>query len=328
MIFGSLAFGWQVFMLSKSLFLCDLEEIWKNIAMTLWLGGHFWWMSAELHDYKYPNRPSVYNERTIQTGEIFAIALIWVSAYYLILKPFRSAGVCFIDKKRDSTSTTTTTTIPNPTVQTFKWRFPWYFHSWSEYENIHIFFWLAKDTAWNWWIPSMLIVFLVPTLFLAMDFVWVTLWCKRDLIDHAHYCSQFFWVCAAVIWALGEFFFTPNHDEPLNMNKWNHEAKITSRWYSSWCYVVSFLPIVLLHIIWIYGTITGEIQAEQMKYKSFYEEIYYDELEDQLNENHDDDIEQKLNEIHEDYFRIIERSERITEDGLSLTGHQITDDEE
>jgi hypothetical protein len=246
MVFGGVTFAWQLFMLGKSIYKRDLEDIWKNISLTLWLGGHFWWMSGELHDYQYPNDPSVYDQRTRQTGEVFIVALVWVSSYYLILKPFRSAGVCG--------------TRPSTVPQNFQHRFPWYFHSWEEYENIHTLFWLAKDTAWNWWIPSMLLVFLVPTFLLAFDFVWVTLWSRRNLIDHAHYVSQLLWVCAASIWAVGEFYLTPNHDDPLALFSWNEETRRTSRWYTGWCYVLAFVPIVVCHVIWIYGTMTGEIE--------------------------------------------------------------------
>jgi hypothetical protein len=249
MVFGGLTLGWQLFMLSKSLFKLDMEDIWKNVALTLWLGGHFWWMSGELHDYRYPDRPSVYDERTHQTGEVFVVALLWVSAYYLLLKPFRAAGVC---SSRE----------PSSSPQTFQHRFPWYFHSWEEYENIHTLCWLAKDTAWNWWIPSMLLVFLVPTFLLAFDFVWVTLWSRGNLVDHSHYLSQLLWVCAASIWALGEFYFTPNHDNPHPLFTWSEEARLTARWYTAWCYILAFVPIVACHGIWIYGTMSGEIEYQ------------------------------------------------------------------
>jgi hypothetical protein len=106
----------------------------------------------------------------------------------------------------------------------------------------------------------MLLVFLVPTFLLAFDFVWVTLWCRRNLIDHSHYVSQLLWVCAASIWAIGEFYLTPNHDDPLPLFSWNEETRRTSRWYTGWCYVLAFVPIVLCHVIWIYGTMTGEIE--------------------------------------------------------------------
>ena len=49
-----------------------------------------------------------------------------------------------------------------------------FFPTWRSYENVHIFFWLAKDCSWNhgwtltWWIFS------VPTVLIALDFAWQT----------------------------------------------------------------------------------------------------------------------------------------------------------
>jgi hypothetical protein len=49
-----------------------------------------------------------------------------------------------------------------------------FFPTWRSYENVHIFFWLAKDTSWNhnWNVPW--IVFSIPTVLVALDFVWQT----------------------------------------------------------------------------------------------------------------------------------------------------------
>ena len=40
----------------------------------------------------------------------------------------------------------------------------------------------------------------------------------------------------------------------------NDEALKTGRWFSSWVLFSSWVPLVLLHVIWIYGTITNEIE--------------------------------------------------------------------
>lgn len=307
-LFGSMTLAWQLYMLGKAFYKWNFEEIWKNISLTLWLGGHFWWMSGELHDYRYPNEPSVYNQRTRQTGEVFIVALVWVSAYYFILKPFRSAGICFT---RPSSPATGLEAPP----QSFQYRFPWYFHSWEEYENIHTLFWLAKDTAWNWWIPSMLLVFLVPTFVLASDFVWVTLWSKRNLIDHSHYVSQLLWVIAASVWAIGEFYVTPNHDEPLPLFTWNHETRITSRWYTGWCYILAFIPIIICHVIWIYGTLTGEIEYQIEQEKEFKERLLL------LSEEKDNQLGRIREEEEED-------DEGIDGDGDGKSESQLEAEEE
>jgi hypothetical protein len=48
------------------------------------------------------------------------------------------------------------------------------FPTWRSYENVHIFFWLAKDTSWNHNWDVSWIVFSIPTVLIALDFVWQT----------------------------------------------------------------------------------------------------------------------------------------------------------
>ncbi len=48
------------------------------------------------------------------------------------------------------------------------------FPTWRSYENAHIFFWLAKDTSWNHSWNVTWIVFSIPTVLIALDFVWQT----------------------------------------------------------------------------------------------------------------------------------------------------------
>ena len=39
-------------------------------------------------------------------------------------------------------------------------------------------------------------IFVVPTVLIALDFVWTTSWHRHHGVDHAHYVVQFLWVCA------------------------------------------------------------------------------------------------------------------------------------
>jgi hypothetical protein len=258
--------SWQIYQLLKSTLVRDIGDMWKNAALTLWLGGHFWWMIGELHDYHFPNEPPVYDRHTRQTGQIFIAALIWISFYFLLLKPLGLLNAASSSKslqKKDPP----------------KWRLSWYFSSWQEYENIHALFWLGKDTAWNWWIPSMLIIFWIPTFLVATDFVVITLYCKRSLIDHAHYCAQLFWVSSTSVWAAGEFFVSPHHDTPRPLFNWNHEIRITSRWYAAWLIVLAFIPIVIMHIIWLYATVNGTIDPGTDTTRLIYQTILEEEEE-------------------------------------------------
>ena len=59
-------------------------------------------------------------------------------------------------------------------IQTF-WSFVHYSHILTLF-RCSIFFWLGKDFAWNNIIPSMWVIFAIPTLLMSVDFVYVTFW--------------------------------------------------------------------------------------------------------------------------------------------------------
>jgi len=247
-IVGGAALLWQLYFFTKSALNRNLDDAWFNSTVFMWLLGHYLWMDGELHDYRFPNKESTYDARTIQSGYIFIAASIWVSLYYIVMKPLRLANYVSYCLKIDVYQSEKVT-----------WRFPFYFQSWKEYENIHSLFWLLKDTGWNWWVPSMVVIFFVPTFLLSIDFVWITLWDRKMLVDHAHYLAQLVWLCSASAWAAGEFFLTPNHDDPIGLLNFSLEARITSRWYASWMLVLAFVPIVVLHMIWIPATVRGMV---------------------------------------------------------------------
>lgn len=45
---------------------------------------------------------------------------------------------------------------------------------WREYEHIHTLAWLGKDYAWVRVWPSLWVLCLVPTILIAIDFIWTT----------------------------------------------------------------------------------------------------------------------------------------------------------
>ena len=113
----------------------------------------------------------------------------WLAFFYLFVKPFRLWGA----DDPETVAAYDTTGLPP--------RWPMFFKTWREYENIHILFWLGKDVAWINLIPSMWVIFLVPTFGIAWDMVFVTFWKKHLMIDHAHNVTILIWVMANAIWA-------------------------------------------------------------------------------------------------------------------------------
>lgn len=71
-------------------------------------------------------------------------------------------------------------------------------------ENIHIALWLMKDISWvsDWHWFGMFMV--IPTLFVAIHLAWRT---RHIWPELAHNLAVCFWVCANIVWMVGEFFY-------------------------------------------------------------------------------------------------------------------------
>jgi hypothetical protein len=252
LIFGTLTLIWSAFMLWRACWRKSLDEVWTHSAQFMWLFGNFLWMQGELHDNKYPDEPSIYNQRADQAGYIFIAALIWISIYYCIAKPLNITSSREVNAAYDTTG--------------FQCRFPYFFQSWREYENVHILFWIGKDCFWCWFIDYMWVIFFIPTLLIAFDFCYVSLKGKNMVIDHAHYVSQLLWVSANATWGAGEFWFSKNHDSALAMTSWNRDIRLTFRWYSAWVVVSAYVPLIILYLIWIPSTIIGRIEDDEERH--------------------------------------------------------------
>ena len=78
-------------------------------------------MTGELHDNQFPSEEPFYDIRTLEAGYVMQAALVWMSAYYVIVKPLKLFGG---DNQR--------TEEPNRPAP----RLPKLFITWREYENV------------------------------------------------------------------------------------------------------------------------------------------------------------------------------------------------
>jgi hypothetical protein len=120
------------------------------------------------------------------------------------------------------------------------------FESWKQYENVHVLLWLGKDTAWNWEWKLMWLIFSVPTVLIGLDFLHKSLFTKRLMIDHAHYCAQFLWVFSNLVWAYGELFLPESRDEAIDFWTVSTDAKKSARWYSTWVLLSGKISTVVI----------------------------------------------------------------------------------
>lgn len=254
-------------------YILDLQDAFIGLCQLIWLTGNYIWMRGELYDEKYPNRTSIYDDRARQAGYFLLTAFCMISAYYVIALPVQHYWRVMSpdasddrnsemnrDKKRKETydpvsrvydrlsvspavpttisTTATATATEQPAARKTRRiynRFPsLLFSSWKHYENVHILLWLGKDTAWNWDWKVMWVCFTIPTVLIGIDFIHKSLFTRRLMIDHAHYCAQFLWVFSNLIWAYGELFLPEVRDGAIDFWTVSAEAKKSARWYSTW----------------------------------------------------------------------------------------------
>lgn len=249
-VFGIASIAFMMYIFMQAIRKRSLDECWTTVAHILWLVANYVWMTGELHDTEFPNEPSMYDQRALECGYIMMAALIWIGLYYVLLKPLH-----LMNERTAKGEEYNTTGL--------QCRFKWFFKSWREYENFHILLWIGKDLSWNLSIGAMWIIFFIPTIICSVDFLWVSLQAPNLLVDHAHYVALSIWVCANAVWAIANIWYA-DYDTAFGLFDMNNEALKTGRWFSSWVLILSWQPIIILHIFWIYGTYTGHIVEEEV----------------------------------------------------------------
>lgn len=70
-------------------------------------------------------------------------------------------------------------------------------------ENMHILFWLIKDTCWCLTYRWLGIAMIFPTLLIAVLICWRT---RRMMSEFTHNLAVIFWISANSYWMITEFF--------------------------------------------------------------------------------------------------------------------------
>lgn len=74
----------------------------------------------------------------------------------------------------------------------------------ERHENLHIVFWLIKDSCWMLELKWLGIIMVIPTIVIAIIIVYVT----RKTVDRYLNLAILFWICANSFWMYIEFFTT------------------------------------------------------------------------------------------------------------------------
>jgi len=238
-------------------------ELYMGMGQFFWLLGNLVWMWGELQDiqygdsYYYPHYTPINNDYSWKSGLILASTFGYIGLYYVFL-PLR----LFPKVSEESLQ------LYNESEVTVHWPLNKLFPTWRNYENIHIFFWLGKDTAWNWrtstmksYVPNAVWwVFAVPTVLVGLDFVITSASYQYNVVDHIHYILQLAWIIANFIWAYSEIYeidsdvgysLWPVPDTQLSNITVTYKQTIPMRWISAWLLVASLMATFCFTVYWI-----------------------------------------------------------------------------
>ena len=73
-----------------------------------------------------------------------------------------------------------------------------------QYENLHIAFWLIKDSCWVTSFRTLGMLMIIPTLYVAIDIAYRS---RKNTADLFHNIAVCLWISANATWMTGEFFF-------------------------------------------------------------------------------------------------------------------------
>ena len=236
-------------------------------------------MTGEKYDENF-NAHRFGERRDEQSGYLMAATLLLLAVFYLGLRPYglvpQGNKGSVIERYEDAG---------------LKSRFS-YFNNWRQYEYMHICCWLGKD--WSWTVGSKLlwILFAIPTLLLAIDFVYVSGKIKVLVIDHAHYLAQLIWVLGNIVWAGGDLFYDDDAD-PIPLYIYSPS---TFRWWASWLIACALLPIAWLYVYYIPYMYCGKHRSAQQDKDKIHRNLLSGESMISSSRNHDHIEEDQLDE--------------------------------
>ena len=254
-VFGILALVISFLAGIRSVCMKHPAEIWHHAAQFTWLLANFVWMTGDVHDVTFPNKPEIYDEYQQASQHIMEAGLVWAAIWYFLILPFNLLPTKIssqAEAEYEEHGLTCRLGKLFPQIS--------FFQSWRAYENLHIVLWMLKDYSWNTLNKPLWFASTIPTVLIGIDFVYTTGRAENMIIDHVHYISQLLWVGGNLAWAAGELF--TDDDDPLSLWHGGHREINSARFWSSWLLLASFFPIILLYLIWIWMTLTGRIEDE------------------------------------------------------------------
>lgn len=267
-VFATLAFLWSFVFISWAVEYSSTREIVHSIAQMLWTLGNGIWLFGELHDVQYPNNAWQLEDGccTIASVVLAAALALMVSfscvAYFI---PLDSPGDVFFEDH-----------------DVFNAHVP-FFRRWRHFELLHLMFWLGKDLAWTMSMKVLWIIFAVPTVTMAVYFVFIShlflpvhlessSCVEEEVINEEDpplqktelysirrlYESTLLWVSGNILYATSELFIPKGEDfvALISAKPWQLVSSV--RWWSGVLFILSVFPLCHFDMFHLGKTVDSE----------------------------------------------------------------------
>ena len=162
LVLGAAAVTWTLYLLSFAVRDRNAGEAWNTIGQLAWLTANWIWMFGELHDHAAPGCAALdcwYPRLQVIAGWLMNAGLIWLGAYFFLLRPLHMLP--------EAPAESQCKYLRGHGLKP-RWPLNYVLSDWRVYENLHTFFWLGKDSAWNHYSNGegdgrMWLVFIIPS---------------------------------------------------------------------------------------------------------------------------------------------------------------------
>ena len=253
---GALAVIWAALLFLRSIYHRQVNEIFYTFSVFLWQASTYWWCLGTLLDNRY-NTDSREESRMRDCMSILIFTFLVQAFYHVIVRFWWKTTVNRVLSKFDE-----------PRLQYATWHFqciPNFLHmNWRDFEHFQILFWVGKEIGASGGNRGYWVICYLLTFFVALFLINSSINTRRTMIDHCHYLGIAIWLFGVGIVEMGPLFFKGTHNWWEYLPPRRAESDIYCYFYGSYAILFAFVPVIILHIIWIVATCLGLIKDDDV----------------------------------------------------------------
>jgi hypothetical protein len=293
---GGLALLLIIALLLKTLHRRRWAQAYVSFGALLWLLGNYVWLVGDVLLLAVAE-PHPDPACLAWTRGLLTTASVWLSLYFLVLLPFNllpaaePAGGALLSSSPPSSSSSKSESssaaaasssaavggagateaeaeaggelleeneTPSPAP-----RMRQYFHTFSEYETLHVLLWTFKDLWWVWDMPWLCLATVVVVILLSVDLCYLLATHAGQFVEFWHSVVLLIWVIANATWALGEMLIE-NPTLEAGSDTWSatlgnyalvsrttQSTLLTFRRVVGWTFFSDLAIVVLFYVYWV-----------------------------------------------------------------------------